>query len=37
MSSLQRSLVLDRLRTPPGGGWSVVAKARCLGEGVDII
>jgi superfamily II DNA or RNA helicase len=36
MTSLQRDLALDRLRTPPGGGWSVVANARCLGEGVDI-
>jgi superfamily II DNA or RNA helicase len=36
MSSLQRNLALDRLRTPPADGWSVVANARCLGEGVDI-
>ncbi|HEY1618220.1 MAG TPA: Helicase associated domain protein [Streptosporangiaceae bacterium] len=36
MSGLQRNLALDRLRTPPAGGWSVVANARCLGEGVDI-
>jgi len=36
MSSAQRELVLDRLRHPPAGGWSVVANARCLGEGVDV-
>jgi superfamily II DNA or RNA helicase len=36
MTSLQRELALERLRTPPGGGWSVVANARCLGEGIDI-
>jgi predicted helicase len=37
MTSAQRELVLDRLRHPPEGGWSVVANARCLGEGVDVI
>jgi predicted helicase len=37
MSSAQREMVLDRLRHPPEGGWSVVANARCLGEGVDVI
>ena len=36
MTSLQRDLALDRLRTPPGGGWAVVANARCLAEGIDI-
>ncbi|HVB43271.1 MAG TPA: Helicase associated domain protein [Streptosporangiaceae bacterium] len=36
MSSAQREMVLDRLRHPPQGGWSVVANARCLGEGVDV-
>jgi superfamily II DNA or RNA helicase len=36
MTSAQRELVLDRLRHPPEGGWSVVANARCLGEGVDV-
>jgi superfamily II DNA or RNA helicase len=36
MTSVQRNQVLQRLRTPPGGGWSVVANARCLTEGVDI-
>jgi superfamily II DNA or RNA helicase len=36
MSSVQRNLVLDRLRYPPDSGWAVVANARCLGEGVDI-
>lgn len=36
MTSAQRDLVLDRLRRPPDGGWSVVANARCLGEGIDV-
>jgi superfamily II DNA or RNA helicase len=36
MTSLQRELVLDRLRHPPEGGWSVVANARCLSEGIDV-
>ncbi|HEV3294522.1 MAG TPA: Helicase associated domain protein, partial [Streptosporangiaceae bacterium] len=36
MTSAQRELVLDRLRHSPEGGWSVVANARCLGEGVDV-
>jgi superfamily II DNA or RNA helicase len=36
MTSLQRDLALEALRTPPPGGWSVVANARCLGEGVDV-
>jgi superfamily II DNA or RNA helicase len=36
MNSAQREGVLDRLRHPPDGGWSVVANARCLGEGVDV-
>ena len=36
MSSLQRQLALGRLANPPSGGWSVVANARCLGEGVDV-
>ena len=36
MSSFQRDLALNRLRYPPGSGWSVVANARCLTEGVDI-
>jgi superfamily II DNA or RNA helicase len=36
MTSIQRELVLDRLRHPPEGGWSVVANARCLSEGVDV-
>src|ERR1700730_17270553 len=34
MTSLQRDLALEALRTPPPGGWAVVANARCLGEGV---
>jgi superfamily II DNA or RNA helicase len=36
MTSIQRDLVLDRLRDPPEGGWSVVSNARCLSEGVDV-
>jgi len=36
MTSAQRNQALQRLRTPPGGGWAVVANARCLTEGVDI-
>lgn len=36
MSTAQREAVLGRLRRPPDGGWSVVANARCLTEGVDI-
>jgi superfamily II DNA or RNA helicase len=36
MTSRQRDLALERLRNPPRGGWSVVANARCLGEGIDI-
>jgi superfamily II DNA or RNA helicase len=36
MTSAQRDLVLDRLRQPPDGGWSVISNARCLSEGVDV-
>lgn len=36
MSTAQRDIALGRLRRPPEGGWSVVANARCLTEGVDI-
>lgn len=36
MSAAQREIALGRLRRPPEGGWSVVANARCLTEGVDI-
>jgi superfamily II DNA or RNA helicase len=36
MSTTQRDIALGRLRRPPEGGWSVVANARCLTEGVDI-
>jgi superfamily II DNA or RNA helicase len=36
MSTAQRETVLDGLRRPPEGGWSVVANARCLTEGIDI-
>ena len=36
MTTAQREIALGRLRLPPEGGWSVVANARCLGEGVDI-
>ncbi|MFF6888600.1 Helicase associated domain protein [Streptomyces sp. NPDC012421] len=31
-----RASVLGHLRTPPAGGWTVVANARLLGEGVDV-
>ncbi|MEU3877655.1 Helicase associated domain protein [Streptomyces sp. NPDC029704] len=31
-----RNSVLDKLRQPPPGGWSVISNARCLGEGVDV-
>ncbi|MGY3341103.1 hypothetical protein ACVW0K_007296 [Streptomyces filamentosus] len=31
-----RERVLDHLRTPPAGGWTVLANARLLGEGVDV-
>jgi superfamily II DNA or RNA helicase len=36
MEQRLRNRVLDRLRVPPSGGWSVVSNARCLGEGVDV-
>ncbi|MFE2528756.1 Helicase associated domain protein [Streptomyces sp. NPDC059382] len=36
MSPGLREEVLDDLRLPPTGGWTVVANARLLGEGVDI-
>jgi hypothetical protein len=36
MKASQRERILDHLRQPPGGGWAVVANARCLGEGIDI-
>jgi hypothetical protein len=36
MSSAQREIALERLRRPPDGGWSVVANARCLTEGIDL-
>jgi len=31
-----RERILDHLRTPPEGGWCVVANARCLSEGTDV-
>ncbi|WP_198406928.1 Helicase associated domain protein [Nocardia terpenica] len=31
-----RDKVLEHLRTPPASGWTVIANARCLGEGVDV-
>ena len=36
MNTAQRDIMLALLRRPPEGGWSVVANARCLTEGVDI-
>ncbi|GAA3233169.1 hypothetical protein GCM10010260_81900 [Streptomyces filipinensis] len=36
MSPQLRDRILDGLRLPPAGGWSVVANARILGEGVDV-
>lgn len=36
MNARQRERVLSHLRTPPGGGWTVIANARCLSEGVDV-
>jgi hypothetical protein len=36
MTNAQRDIALGRLRRPPEGGWSVVANAKCLTEGVDI-
>ncbi|MFI9186882.1 Helicase associated domain protein [Streptomyces goshikiensis] len=36
MSSQLREKVLDDLRVPPAGGWTVVANARLLGEGIDV-
>lgn len=36
MKSGVREAILDNLRHPPEDGWSVVANARCLGEGIDI-
>jgi superfamily II DNA or RNA helicase len=36
MNSAQREIALGALRRPPEGGWSVVANARCLTEGIDI-
>ncbi|MEU3877654.1 Helicase associated domain protein [Streptomyces sp. NPDC029704] len=36
MDHAVRDQILDALRHPPAGGWSVVANSRCLGEGVDI-
>lgn len=36
MDGARRRQVLDALRTPPEGGWSVVSNVRCLSEGVDV-
>ena len=36
MDHQQRARVLSHLAHPPEQGWSVVANARCLGEGVDV-
>ncbi|WP_083933544.1 DEAD/DEAH box helicase [Sciscionella marina] len=36
MNVRQRELVMQQLRHPPADGWTVVANARCLSEGVDI-
>jgi superfamily II DNA or RNA helicase len=36
MDAALRAQVLDHLRDPPPGGWTVVSNVRCLGEGVDI-
>lgn len=36
MDIRQREARLRALRDPPRGGWTVVANARCLGEGVDV-
>ncbi|WP_331733357.1 Helicase associated domain protein (plasmid) [Embleya sp. NBC_00888] len=36
MNARERDAVLDRLATPPVGGWTVVANAQCLTEGVDV-
>ncbi len=36
MGLAQRAIPLQRLAAPPDGGWTVVANARCLGEGVDV-
>ncbi|MFE7929875.1 helicase-related protein [Streptomyces sp. NPDC057456] len=32
----QRERILDSLREPPPGGWTVLANVRCLSEGVDV-
>ncbi|MER8197557.1 Helicase associated domain protein [Streptomyces microflavus] len=36
MDHQTRDQLIDRLRTPPSEGWSVLSNARCLGEGVDV-
>lgn len=36
MSMDQRRVPMARLAEPPEGGWTVLANARCLGEGVDV-
>ncbi|MGW2105031.1 Helicase associated domain protein [Streptomyces sp. NPDC001948] len=36
MNAREREVILDRLDTPPAGGWTVVSNAQCLAEGVDV-
>ncbi|MEU9761733.1 Helicase associated domain protein [Streptomyces sp. NPDC047987] len=36
MDHQTRARLIDRLRTPPLEGWTVLSNARCLGEGVDV-
>ncbi len=36
MNSEQRHRILDTLRDPPYGGWSVASNAKCLTEGIDV-
>lgn len=36
MNQRQRAQALADLADPPGGGWTVVSNAKCLGEGVNI-
>lgn len=36
MTASERAARLATLAEPPGSGWSVVASARCLREGVDV-
>lgn len=36
MNSAQRQRVLAHLAAPPDDGWTVIANAKCLSEGVDV-